>query len=212
MPRCAPLCGPLRLLALAATLWIGAAHADEYGEVRQLLRAGKLSEAKAMVDRYLASKPRDPQMRFFKGVIQRDSGRLADAMTTFTRLTEDHPELPEPYNNLAVIHASLGQNDKARATLEMAIRTNPSYATAHENLGDVYAQLASQAYNKALQIDNASASASTTAQPKLALIRELYFPAGAAGQPDAAAVVAASPARVVKTGERWMIVKETSGA
>ena len=174
---CTPLFRPVRLFALVAALSLAAAHADEYSDVGQLLRAGKLAEAQARVDRYLSAKPRDPQMRFMKGVIQRDTGRLADAIITFTKLTEDFPELPEPYNNLAVIHASLGQNEKARAALEMAIRTNPSYATAHENLGDVYAKLASQAYNKALQID----STNTVVQPKLVLIRELFNPA-VAGQ------------------------------
>ena len=59
--------------------------------------------------------------------------------------------------------------DKARAALEMAIRTNPTYATAHENLGDVYAKLASQAYDKALQLD----SGNTTAKSKLTMIRTL---------------------------------------
>jgi ketosteroid isomerase-like protein len=60
----------------------------------------------------------------------------------------------------------------------MAIRTNPSYATAHENLGDVYAKLASQAYNKALQLD----AGNTAVAPKLALIRELFSTTGAKGQ------------------------------
>jgi ketosteroid isomerase-like protein len=52
----------------------------------------------------------------------------------------------------------------------MAIRTNPSYSTAHENLGDIYAKLASQAYNKALQLDTGNAAVPT----KLALIREIF--------------------------------------
>lgn len=157
----------IRLMVLAAALWASASQADVYGDVSQLVRAGKLAEAQALADRHLAAKPRDPQMRFIKGGIQRDSGRLEDALATFTQLTEDFPELPEPYNNLAVIHASLGQNDKARADLEMAIRANPSYATAHENLGDIYAKLACQAYNKALQIDGNNAAV----RAKLAVIR-----------------------------------------
>jgi Flp pilus assembly protein TadD len=156
----------IRLIALAAVLWASAAHADEYGDVSKLIRAGKLAEAQAKVDRHLAAKPRDPQMRFIKGVIQRDSGQPEEAIATFTKLTEDFPELPEPYNNLAVILASQNQLDKARAALEMAIRINPSYATAHENLGDVYAKLASQAYNKALQFDGNN----TAVKSKLAAI------------------------------------------
>ncbi len=179
----------VRLLALAISLTLGTAHADDYSDVAQLLREGKLAEAQTRVDRHLAAKPRDPQMRLFKGVIQRESGRPADAITTFTRLSEDHPELPEPYNNLAVIHAAQGQYDKARVALEKALRTNPSYATAHENLADVYARLASQAYSKALQLDG-------TPQPgpaRLTLLRELSPAPASQAQP----VLAAAPSPTV---------------
>ena len=152
-PGRAPLLALARLLTLAASLHAGLALADEYTDVSQMLRAGRLAEALARVDRHLASKPRDPQMRYFKGVIQRESGQSAEALATFTKLTEDYPELPEPYNSLAVIHAAQGDFDKARVALEMAIRANPAYATAHENLGDLHARLARQAYCKALQLD-----------------------------------------------------------
>ena len=184
-----PVFHPLRLLALAAALMFSTAHADDYADVSQLMRAGKLPEALSKADQYLAVKPKDPQMRFLKGVIQRDTGKASDAISTFTRLTEDYPELPEPYNNLAVLYAGQSQFDKARAALEMAIRTNPSYATAHENLGDVYAKLASQAYNKALQLD----ATNPAVAPKLALIRELFSPTGAKGQRPAAMPAVPAP-------------------
>ena len=169
----------LRLLALlAAVVLPQAALADDQADVTQLMRSGQLAQALARADQSLAAKPRDPQMRFLKGVVQSDMGRTADAITTFTRLTEDYPELPEPYNNLAVLYAGQSQLDKARAVLEMAVRTNPGYAIAHENLGDVYARLAGQSYGRARQLD----AANTTAAPKLALIRQL-FPAEAAKAP-----------------------------
>ena len=179
----------MRLLALAAAMCAATAvQADEYDDVNQLLRSGRHAEALNKADQHLAAKPRDPQMRFLKGVVQTEAGRTSEAIATFTKLTEDYPELPEPYNNLAVLHAGTGQFDKARAALEMAIRTNPSYATAHENLGDVYAKLASQAYSKALQLD----AGNTAVQPKLALIRDLFAPqpgrrGGTTGTPVAAA-------------------------
>ncbi|MDB5956936.1 tetratricopeptide repeat protein, partial [Ramlibacter sp.] len=166
----------------AALLAGGVARADEYGDVNQLLRSGKLTDALNKADQYLAAKPKDPQMRFLKGVVLTEAGRINEAIATFQKLTEDYPELPEPYNNLAVLYAGQAQFDKARAALEMAIRTNPSYATAHENLGDVYAKLASQAYSRALQLD----AGNTAVQPKLALIRELFAPA-ARGAASAAA-------------------------
>ncbi|MDB5871061.1 MAG: hypothetical protein JWQ07_503 [Ramlibacter sp.] len=161
----------LRLLTLAAALWAPqCALADDHGDVTQLMRSGKHSEALVRADQYLAAKPRDPQMRFLKGVVLTEAGRTADAIATFTKLTEDYPELPEPYNNLAVLYAGQGQFDKARAALELAVRTNPGYATAHENLGDVYAKLAGQSYSKALQLEPQNASV----PPKLVLIRQLF--------------------------------------
>jgi tetratricopeptide (TPR) repeat protein len=186
----------LRAMTLAATLVAPIAYADEYADVSQMVRAGKLAEALVKADQYLVAKPRDPQMRFLKGVIQRDSGKTAEAITTFTRLTEDFPELPEPYNNLAVLYAGQSQFDKARTALEMAIRTNPSYSTAHENLGDVYAKLASQAYSKALQLDNDNQAV----PPKLALIRELFMAQGGktAKTGTVPAAVATAPAVVAK--------------
>jgi len=180
-----------RLIVLAAVMGAPLAQADEYGDVNQLVRSGKLGDALTKADQYLAAKPRDPQMRFLKGVIQTESGKPTEAISTFLKLTEDYPELPEPYNNLAVLYAGQSQFDKARAALEMAIRTNPSYATAHENLGDVYAKLASQAYSKALQLD----SNNTGVQPKLALIRDLFAP-GAKGVRPAVSVPATVPAPV----------------
>ncbi len=168
-----------------------------------MVRSGKLPEALSKAEQYLATKPRDPQMRFLKGVIQRDSGKTTDAIATFTRLTEDFPELPEPYNNLAVLYAGQSQFDKARTALEMAIRTNPSYATAHENLGDVYAKLASQAYNKALQLDASNAGV----PPKLALIRELFSPASAKSQRPGPTPAPAVPTPAVPTPAPVAIVK-----
>ena len=160
----------IRALFVAAVFSGSSAWADDYADVSRLMRAGQYAEATAKSDQYLAGKPKDPQMRFLRGVIQTETGKTNDAIATFTQITQDYPELPEPYNNMAVLYAGQSQFDKARAALEMAIRTNPSYATAHENLGDVYAKLASQAYSKALQLDGGNAGV----QPKLALIRTLF--------------------------------------
>src|SRR5204862_2623498 len=112
----------------------------------------------------------DAQARFLKGLIYTQQGKTAEAIKIFTSLTEDYPDLPEPYNNLAVLYAGQGQYEKARQALEMAIRTHPSYATAHENLGDIYAKMASQAYDKALQLDRSNQAA----QGKLNLIKDLF--------------------------------------
>jgi tetratricopeptide (TPR) repeat protein len=149
-----------------------APYIDDYTKVTKLVSAKQFEEALAKAEAYLESKPKDPQMRFIKGVILTDTGKSIEATNLFVTLTQDYPELPEPYNNLAVLYAANNQFEQARASLEMAIRTNPSYATAHENLGDVYVKLASQSYIKALQLEPNK----ITIQPKLALIRTLFDP------------------------------------
>jgi len=184
-----PLFSLVRLIAIALSLHLSLAIADDYSDIADLMRAGRLPEALARTDQALSARPKDAQLRFFKGIIQRDSGKANDAITTFTRMGEDFPDMPEPFNNLAVVYASLGQYDKARTALESALHTNPSYATAHENLADIYAKLASQAYSRALQLDTNSAT-----PPKLALIRELSAPSSTKLQ-HATAALPAAPAQ-----------------
>src|SRR6266404_8530342 len=157
---------------LAFAFILGAAsvaRADDLQEAQQLFKSGQTQQALERVNRALAANPREPQARFLKGLIYTEQGKQQEATEIFTKLTQDYPNLPEPYNNLAVIYASQGQYDKARTALEQSIRTHPSYATAYENLGDVYAKLASQAYDKALQLD----SSNSGAKNKLSLVREL---------------------------------------
>jgi tetratricopeptide (TPR) repeat protein len=156
------------LLALA--LQCGWAVADNYEDASRLFKQGNHAAALEKIETAIAANPRDARARFLKGLILTEQSKPNDAIKVFTALTDDYPELPEPYNNLAVLYASQGQYDKARKALEMAIRTHPSYAIAHENLGDVYAKMASEAYDKALQLDRGNAAAQT----KLAMIKDLF--------------------------------------
>jgi tetratricopeptide (TPR) repeat protein len=144
--------------------------ADELKDISQLSDQGQQAAALERVNAYLAANPKDPQAMFMKGIILVESGKRDDAIKTFTDLTTKYPNLPEPYNNLAVLYADAGEYDKAKKALETAIKTHPSYATAHENLGDIYARMASEAYDKALQLDNGN----SRAQSKLSMIKDLF--------------------------------------
>lgn len=179
---------------LLASLICGPVRAEPLQDLQALVKQGQFTQALERADQMLASKPRDAQVRFLKGVVLSELNRGNDAIAVFQKLTEDYPELPEPYNNLAVLYAQQRQYDKARNALEMAIRTHPSYATAHENLGDIYARLASQAYDKALALD----SSNQGAQSKLAMIREMMSVSGKAVRPTAPTAVAAAPQATVK--------------
>jgi tetratricopeptide (TPR) repeat protein len=203
-------CALLRRVLMALLLSMAShlptpAVANTLPEIQQLMKQGRYPQALEKADAYLARAPRDAQGRFFKGLILTEMNRASEAIAVFSQLTEDYPDLPEPYNNLAVLYAQQKQYDRARQALEMAIRTHPAYAVAYENLGDVYAKLASQAYDKALQLDSANAAA----QNKLALIHDLVSaPPQAVAQsaaqtavapkPPAAATVSAIPATAPK--------------
>ncbi len=171
-------------------LSITPARADEAYEISRILKQGQQEKALERANSFLATHPKDAKVRFIKGLILTEQNKTGDAIKTFTSITEDHPELPEPYNNLAVLYASQGQYEKAKTALEMAINTHPSYATAHENLGDIYAKMASQAYDKALQLDKSNANA----QSKLALIKDIFSKQGSL--PPAKPSVAANTAPV----------------
>ncbi len=174
------------------------AFATSVLEAEKLLRLKQPRQAFEQIELFLAKNPDDPQGRFFKGLILTELNRTPEAISVFQKLTEDYPELPEPYNNLAVLYAQQKQYDKAKTALEMAIRTHPSYAVAHENLGDIYARMATQAYDRALQLD----SSNTAAQSKLNLIREMVGNGSVKGSKPAAAAAqtpTATPAAPTST-------------
>jgi Flp pilus assembly protein TadD/ketosteroid isomerase-like protein len=196
---------PLRspAVATAAAPARTAAPVDS-AEIDRMISDGRGADALKLIDAALARDSKDPSMRFRRGVALSMLDRKADAIAVFQKLVDEYPGLLAPYNNLAVLYASQGDYDKARVTLEKAIRTNPEYATTYQNLGNVYAQLASQAYSRALQLDKNDA----TVPPKLALLREMSTTPGgsttvltspapalaAAPHPTQVAAVTAAPA------------------
>ncbi|PKO50690.1 MAG: hypothetical protein CVU26_09625, partial [Betaproteobacteria bacterium HGW-Betaproteobacteria-2] len=161
---------PRALLLIASIFVFGIAQAEDLKDIAQLANQGQQAAALERVNSYIASNPKDVQAQFIKGVILAELNRRDEAIKIFADITSKNPNLPEPHNNLAVLYAEKGEYDQARKALESAIKTHPSYATAHENLGDIYARMASEAYDKALQLD----SGNTRAQNKLALIRDLF--------------------------------------
>ncbi len=179
----------LRLLVVACAIGASGAHADEYSSITTLLKQKKPEQALVALDKRIEATPRDPQLRFLRGVAQTDLGKTSDAIETFTLLTQDYPELPEPYNNLAVLYAQNNELDKARGALELALRGNPNYAVAYENLGDIYTRQAAEAYEKAQKLDP---RLTLTIKPKLTLLRQLFGDKAAA--PAAQKPAAATPA------------------
>ncbi len=171
-------------LALAALAFSACAGAfaqgvvpavDDYAPLVQLLRAGQHGEALAGAEKYVATRPRDPQMQFLRAQALAAARRSDEAIAAYLQITQEFPELAEPHNNLAVLYASQNKLDAARAALEAAIRNNPTYATAHENLGDILLRLAVQSWSRARELDGDL----TSVVPKLAAARGLIDAAAA---------------------------------
>ncbi|MEY4121773.1 MAG: hypothetical protein RLZZ457_611 [Pseudomonadota bacterium] len=128
-------------------------QSDPHNEVRKLMRQAKYPQALLLVNKGLATNPRDPQMRFWQGFIFEQLGQPEMAIQVYLALTQEYPELAEPSNNLGVLYAAKGDYPKAKASLEAALRANPNYATAHENMGDVLLNMSRQSYERALSIN-----------------------------------------------------------
>jgi tetratricopeptide (TPR) repeat protein len=158
-------------LVIGISLLAGVAHADNLAEVSQLVREQRYPQALKEVEFYLATHSQDARAKFIKGVILVRQERRMEAINIFSELTQKHPELPEPYNNLAVLYAEQGQYEKARQALDMAMKTHPSYSVAYENLSGVYAKMASDAYDKALQVERGPAHP----LPRLAMLDDVVL-------------------------------------
>ena len=139
-------------------------------EIKLLLKDGKYTRAEILTNKSIEDDLNNPELLFYKGIIETNMNKNNQAIDTFRDLTERFPALPEPFNNLAVLYAQKGQYDLAKEILEQAIKTNPSYLTAHINLGDIFTKMASEAYNKALEIDKSNNIAIT----KLSMITQLF--------------------------------------
>ena len=150
----------LRTFGLALSLCCGAGLAqtqapaiitDPHLQVEQLMRQDQVGAALERIQAHLAQRPRDPQMRFWQGVLLTRQGQRDQAMRVYAELTQDFPELAEPHNNLGVLQAANNDIDLAQRSFELALRADPQHALAHENLADVLLRQAQRHYQRAAQ-------------------------------------------------------------
>lgn len=154
----------------------------------KLSQQGNHQEALAKINAFLVQQPNLPSAQLTKGIILSNKGDKSAAKSIFRDLTKSHPDRPEAFNNLAVIYSEEGNFPQAIETLQQAFQTHPSYAQVHVNLKELYATLASQAYNKALDLSAAEQG------PNLAMINQTPAIQGDNSTPS---IVAAAPKQPV---------------
>src|SRR5216684_3587506 len=76
----------LALSGLVTALLTAPAFADEFADVSKLVRGGQYADAMSKADAFLVQRPRDPQMRFLKGIILTEQNKSTEAIAVFTRL------------------------------------------------------------------------------------------------------------------------------
>ncbi len=165
----------LAVLLPVGLLSVQAATAADLAEIRSLIDQGRSDEALVGLEEHLDESPVDPEAMFLRGLLLAETQHESEAMEVFEEISGLRPDRPEPLNNLAVIQAANGDYEAAVETLKEALRTHPAYRTAYENLTKIYGQLASEAYSRALSVEQAH----TRSAVELVLVSDMEIPEAA---------------------------------
>lgn len=138
---------------------------------QELLLSGLLmlciNAANATVSDQQLSKDRQSFSRAVEYTVQ---GEWNSAEEIYRDLMQRYDDWPEPRNNLAILLFKTNRVNEAREMLEQAVSTTPSYRIAQDNRTRLYNYLASQAYNKALGVEQQKTL------PEMQLIQEIHQP------------------------------------
>ncbi|MBT3147078.1 tetratricopeptide repeat protein [Neptunomonas phycophila] len=137
----------------------------ELMRIEAMSRKGDHRAAMSAVNSFLANNPENLEGQLTKSLVLNNMGRLDEAESLLKSAINRYPTSPEVYNNLAVLYAEQGDYGQAIETLLQAFSTHPTYAQVHQNLRELYATVASQAYSRALDLNQ------QTNSPQLVMLR-----------------------------------------
>jgi tetratricopeptide (TPR) repeat protein len=174
----------------------------ELASILRLSQQGQHKKALTRINKVIADNPNMASAELTKGIISSNMGDKPAAKMIFQRLMKKYPDRPEAFNNLAVIYSEEGNFPQAIETLQQAFKTHPSYAQVHTNLKELYATLASQAYNKALDLG------SNSTNPELVMINRV--PANLSGNGSDKLLVVNKPIQLASNNAKVATVKVES--
>ena len=100
---------------------------------------GRQEEARAHIAAGLLVNPLDPEILFFKAIMDSDTGRQDEAIEAFRQVLESVPGHIDAMNGLAYAYALKGENlVDALALAERAVRSNPFSGAYLDTLGWVH--------------------------------------------------------------------------
>ncbi|WP_177201158.1 tetratricopeptide repeat protein [Neptunomonas qingdaonensis] len=137
----------------------------ELMRIETMSRENNHRAAMSAVNSFLAANPDSLEGKLTKSLVLNNMGQFDEAEALLKNTIGRYPNSPELYNNLAVLYSEQGDYGRAIETLLKAFSTHPTYAQVHQNLRELYATVASQAYSRALDLnENKNA-------PKLVMLR-----------------------------------------
>ena len=105
-----------------------------YDDARRALRAGRTEEAERGLRAIVQANPDLGGPHANLGLIQRQAGKLPEAIVEFEKAVAANPKQPVYLNQLGVTYRQAGQFTKARDAYERAIALDENYASAVLNL------------------------------------------------------------------------------
>ena len=143
-PRPALPAGSAAAPAAAASAVARAAPADvavsaesqrAFDEAARALRGGQAADAERRFRSLAQAHPELPGPHANLGLIQRQAGKLPEAVSALETAVKLSPRQPVYWNQLGVTYRQAGQFAKAREAYEKALGLDPGYSAAVLNLG-----------------------------------------------------------------------------
>ena len=132
-PSAAPV-APV-VTAAPADVAVSAESQRAFDDAARALRAGQSADAERRFRSLAQAHPELPGPHANLGVIQRQAGKLPEAVSELETAVRLSPRQPVYLNQLGVTYRQAGQFAKAREAYEKAIALDPSYGAAVLNLG-----------------------------------------------------------------------------
>lgn len=124
--------------AAPSDITVSAESQRAFDEAARALRAGQNADAERRFRSLAQTHPELPGPHANLGVIQRQAGKLPEAVTELETAVRLSPRQPVYWNQLGVTYRQNGQFAKAREAYDKAIALDPGYSAAVLNLGILY--------------------------------------------------------------------------
>lgn len=128
------------------------------------MRSGDADEALRQLERAIRLDAANPTLLYDLGRLQRQAGRIDDAIATYRRVLAIRPDLVEARISLGIALRKAGRHEEAFEALRIAADMRPTSYEAHLNLGNVCFDIgrpdeAAEAFRRALGLNGESAPA-----------------------------------------------------